>query len=55
MVGAEVDEVASVDIDAERRETPETDLSRGRVSFTTSWICKFIGFLLDVGGGRTRT
>lgn len=37
VVGAEVD-VASVEIDAERSETPETDRSRVRGSLTTSCI-----------------
>jgi hypothetical protein len=53
VAGAEAEDVASVDIDAARRETPDTDRSRNRVSLTTSCICRFIGFLDDVGGGRT--
>lgn len=46
-------EVASVVVDVDTRDTPETDRSRVRVSLTTSWICRLRGFFAEVGGGRT--
>ena len=45
--------VISVEYEADRKDTPDTERSRGRVSLTTSCIWRLSGFFDEVGGGRT--